>query len=484
MCQGPVWGNFLEPDLLQSLIRIDPSAGQSLVQQLYHGLRAAILEGRFLAGDTLPSTRKAAEHLALGRNTIVTAYELLAAEGFVTTAQGKRPVVVDIHRQDLSRQSIGLKLSARAVDALPIPERKGIMAPGSPDQKLFPADLWGRALRKAARHRQDGAEGYAHFSGLPELRSVLSEHLHRHRGLSVPPEDILVTSGTQASLMVCAHAFADSGEIALIEDPGYRSARASFMAAGLQVRPLGVDAQGALADEKAFSGAKITYVTPSTQYPSGVRMTLSRRQALLDVAKASNTLMIEDDYDSEFVWRGRGIASLGALSGGQGVITIGSAAKSLLPGLRIGWIAAPKRTGADLAKVQRKLGMAANVHAQAALAELMSSGNYRAHINKITSAYRQRMERLRHAIGQALGDMVETSEPDGGLQLVMRLPDRVDDAQLCKALNKAGFAVGRLQDYAFAPAAKALVIGFGNMSDRDADHFAMTLKQLVGTYVH
>jgi len=309
----------------------------------------------------------------------------LAAEGFIVTAQGKRPVVVDMLCQGDPRQASAFKLSARATHAISTPERKGVMAPGSPDPKLFPSDLWGRALRQAARHRQDGAEGYVHFSGLPELRGVLAEHLHRHRGLSVAPEDILVTSGTQSSLLICAHAFADYGDVALIEDPGYRSARASFMAAGLQVRPLGVDDDGALADSVIFAGAKIAYVTPSTQYPSGVRMTLARRQALLEVAKAHNTLLIEDDYDSEFVWRGRGIAALGALSARRGVITIGSAAKSLLPGLRIGWIAAPKGMGAELATIQRKLGIEADVHAQAALAEVMSSGSYRAHIAKITS---------------------------------------------------------------------------------------------------
>lgn len=470
----------MEPDLLPSLVGLDPQAPVALVQQIYHGLRAAILDGRVSQGDSLPSTRLAAQRLGVGRNSIVVAYELLAAEGFVVTAQGKRPRVAPIaaHPPVLSRPM--LALSRRALALAPTPDRQGAMAPGSPDPQLFPADLWGRALRRVARHRQDGAEGYAHFSGLPELRQVLAAHLHRHRGLSVDPEDILVTSGTQSSLLICAHAFTDAGDIALVESPGYRSASASFAASGLVCRALAVDAEGAMADEVAFAGAKIAYVTPSTQYPSGVRMTMARRQALLETAKAHGTVLIEDDYDSEFVWKGRGIAALGALAAGAGVVTIGSAAKSLLPGLRIGWICAPKGTAAELRQIQRRLGIAANVHAQAALADVMSSGSYRAHINRISQEYARRMQGLRAALIAAFGDRLRISTPDGGLQLVMALPDGVDDLPLCQALNAAGFGVGRLGDYALSDCGKGLVIGFGNMTDRQARDFVARVSDLIG----
>lgn len=469
----------MEPDLLPSLIALDPQAPLGLVQQIYHGLRAAILEGRVSQGDSLPSTRRAAQLLGVGRNSIVVAYELLAAEGCVVTAQGKRPVVAAIATHAPALPSAAPRLSHRALAIPPTQDRKGVMSPGSPDPQLFPADLWGRALRRAARHRQDGAEGYAHFSGLPELRQVLAGHLHRHRGLSVDPEDILVTAGTQSSLLICAHAFADAGDIALVESPGYRSAYASFAASGLACRPLAVDAEGAMADAGAFAGAKIAYVTPSTQYPSGVRMTMSRRQALLEQAKAHGTLLIEDDYDSEFVWKGRGIAALGALAAGEGVVSIGSAAKSLLPGLRIGWICAPKGTAEELRQIQRRLGIAANVHAQAALADVMSSGSYRAHINRISHEYARRMHSLRAALIAAFGDRLRISAPDGGLQLVMDLPEVVDDLQLCRSLNAAGFGVGRLADYALTACGKGLVIGFGNMSARQARDFVQRLADLI-----
>jgi len=470
----------MEPAVFTSLVTLDPEGPETLVALLYRGIRTAVLEGRLAPGEPLPSSRAASVLLGVGRNTVNAAYDLLFAEGVIDVRPGALPRVATLDVGKAPGTAAPLRLSDRATAAGATLRRglaEGRLAPGSPDPALFPADAWGRVLRRAARHRQDGAEGYAHFEGLPELRQVLADQLHRHRGLVCMPEEIVVTPGTQASLMIAAATFADPGEVALVESPGYISARATFQAAGLICRALPVDAHGADPAGAEMGGARLIYVTPSTQYPTGVRMPMPRRLALLEAARASGAVIVEDDYDSEFVWEGRGIAALAALPDAGHVVYLGSAAKSLLPGLRIGWMVAPKGSAEAVRAVQRRLGLAANVHAQAALAEFMAQGAYRAHIASISAAYRERLALLTSALTEALGDRVLLSNPEGGLQLMARLPEVNDDGPLRESLNAAGYAVSSLSDYFLDRPEQGLVIGFGTATARDARRFAEALAR-------
>lgn len=473
----------MEPGVFGSLIRLDPTASTTRVVQLYRAIRSAVLEGRLAAGEALPSSRTAADLLGVGRNTVNAAYDLLHADGVIDIRPGARPTVAALAAGKTTRDDRPARQSRRGQDALSQPRRglaEGRLAPGSPDPALFPADGWGRALRRAARHRQDGAEGYAHYEGLPELRKVLADQLHRHRGLTLTHDDIVVTPGTQASLMLCAACFADPGDVALVESPGYISARTTFAAAGLTCRALPVDSAGADPSRADFAGVRLVYVTPSTQYPTGVRMPVARRLALVEAARAADATVVEDDYDSEFVWEGRGIAALAALPSAGSVAYLGSAAKSLLPGLRIGWIAAPPGSAEVVRAVQRRLGLVANIHAQAALAEFMASGSYRAHIAHVSATYQQRLVRLSGALRDRFGARIRLSEPDGGLQLTVSIPGLHDDGPLREALNDDGFAVSSLSDYHLDGGEAGLVVGFGTATDRDIRQFPDALYRALG----
>ncbi|WP_284164945.1 PLP-dependent aminotransferase family protein [Frigidibacter sp. SD6-1] len=466
----------MEPLFLCPLPPLDRNADQTLAVQLYRALLAAIRAGD-LPGR-LPSSRAAAKVLGVARNTVNAAYDLLAAEGAIAIRRGAAPTILSpaaprptpAARNDLPRLSgRGRAIASLGEDR----DRPGPMAPGQPDPDLFPRDLWARLLRRAARLTSGAALGYRHYAGLPALRETLARRLAADRGMVVTADQILITPGAQASLTLLAMTLGDPGETALIEDPGYSGAKAAFRTAGLALHPLPVDTDGA--DCGQAPAARLIYLTPANQYPLGTRLSLARRAAVLAHARRHDAVIIEDDYDSEFLWHGRPIAAFQP-EAPERIVTIGTAAKALAPGLRLGWIVAPPGLAPALAAAQRTLGLAANVHAQSALAALIEDGRYRAHLSRIAATYGERGRAFARALRAIPG--VEVAEPSGGVQLAIRLTPGTE-ARAHTALIKAGFAPAALSTFCIGSGQEGLVAGFGDATpERIADFSAVLARAL------
>lgn len=461
--------------------RIMAQDAPSLRLRLYQALRHAIASGDLRPGERLPSSRQAAEGLAIARNTVNGAYDLLRAEGCLEIVPGRRPRIRAAIASAATPEGnqggemrhegrSGIRFSQRGEGlahdyrARARAQASGPFSPGEPDPKLFPADAWGRALRRVARRDYGARAGYRDPHGLPGLRSALADQLERHRGVRVAPDRILILPTVQSGLVLAANALADPGDLALVEDPGYAGARAAFAGAGLRLGAMPVDADGADVTAMTVPGTapRLIYVTPSTQYPTGARMALHRRMALLDQAHAQKAIILEDDYDSEFVWRGGEIAALQALDGDDRVIGFGTVAKSLLPGLRLAWMVVPASLVDDLRRAQRNLGLLANLHGQAALQDFLESGEYRAHLRRITRAYGERARMLVDGLQEVLGGRAQILRPDGGLQVCVPLPDNVQEAAVVAALQARGFAVAGFSGYHLEHGRSGLVIGFAH----------------------
>lgn len=469
----------MEPVSLNTLTAPSPDRQEPLAVQLYRDLLAAIVAGRVPTGR-LPSSRAAAEALGLSRNTVNTAYDLLRADGAVAISPGAAPKVLVTTAATAMRpagREANLGLSPRGqlwADTSRDRDRAAFMAPGQPDEGLFPKDEWARLLRRAARQPLGAAFGYSHYSGLPRLRTILARRLAADRGMVLSPEQILITPGTQAALTLIALTLASPGNCALIEDPGYGGARAAFAGAELILAPLPVDREGA--DPSGAPPAQLIYLTPANQYPLGHRLSVSRRRALIGHATRHNAVLIEDDYDSEFLWHGREIAALQGQAP-ERTVTLGTLSKALMPGLRLGWMVAPQNLAGPLAAAQRALGLAANVHAQAALADLIDSGRYRAHLMRIAARYGERGRALAAAARALPG--LRADDPEGGVQLAIHLPEGAEAACLA-ALHRAGFGTAALSSYALKAQLSGLVSGFADATPERIARFTNTLRGALG----
>ncbi|PZX13654.1 GntR family transcriptional regulator/MocR family aminotransferase [Palleronia aestuarii] len=473
---------MVKPLSLAILCRLDISRAEPLPVQIYRDLLAAIRDGRLRHGSRLPASRGAAGELGVSRGTINVAYDLLRAEGVIEVRPGAAPRVVAATEPPPFSQAVrAFAPSARGARLSVDPRREtagapeGIMAPGEPSETLFPRDEWGRALRRAARRMHGTRAAYGDPHGLPDLRLILSERLAQDRGVFADPGQILITTGTQGSLSLATRMTSDPHDLAAIEDPGYLGARVAFEGAGLRLATLPVDEHGARPDVLPEE-ARLIYLTPSNQYPTGVRLSHARRRVFLDRAEVMGALILEDDYDSEFHWRGREIAALAAEGPEARVIYAGSAAKVLMPALRIGWLVVPDALVDPFRAAARNCGLMANLHAQAALAEMMRSGRYRAQLGRIARVYAARGLALAEALDGI--DGLSVRPPDGGVQLAIRFEDGRSETEAIVALSAKGFSPSRLSRYMLTGCVSGLVVGF---ADATPERIALFVRTLIET---
>ncbi|QDG76621.1 PLP-dependent aminotransferase family protein [Labrenzia sp. PHM005] len=483
------------PKIPEGVCDLDRSSAVPLSQQIYRALREAVGQGRLKAGMRLPSSRSFAHQHAISRNTVNAAYELLKAEGIVEIRPGAAPVVVEgaspegsktdenVPRPVRGLSDRGRKL-AENLRGDSWGQRHGALQPGAPALDAFPYELWARCLRRAARTVQTPDLLYQNISGYPPLKKVLAEYLASERGVRASPDQVLIVPSMQAALAGISAALSDPGDTAWIEDPGYMGARTAFYGAGLNIKGLPVDEFGVL-PESLFNNdpsPRLIYVTPSHQYPFGARMPLARRLALIEAAAQLGATVLEDDYDSEFLFEGRPVAALQGLADAGEVIYMGTFSKSLLPGLRVSYVVVPKDLAGPLGSAFRNMGQLVNVHAQIALTDFIDSGHYRAHLKKIRTLYQQRGLALVGALKERLGNKISVDPPLGNVQVTVRLNEDLQDLKIARAMQARGYSVSPLSVcYLDAQPKPGLIIGFAGASDAQIQGGVSVLKEVLNS---
>lgn len=419
-------------------------------------LREAVADGRLGPGMRLPSTRALARDLAVSRRLVVEAYAQLTAEGLLEGRHGS-----------------GTFVSAAApTNATPGPGDGQVREtqrppydffPGSPDLGGFPRAAWLRAVRDVLREAPDAALHYPDPAGTPELRTALARHLARARGARARPDRIVVVTGARQGLALLGRALHASGhEQIAVEKPTLPLHVEVLRASGLRVRGVPVGAGGLDVAALAATGADAILATPAHQMPLGVALAPAARTALLDwAADRAGRVVIEDDYDAEFRYDRR---PLGALQGRapECVAYLGSASKTLAPGLRLGWLLLPAALVEPVREQKQLDDGGSGVLDQLALARLLESDAYDRHLRLA----RRRNRLRRDALQAALAEHVPGARLEGmaaGLHVVVRLPRPVPLGALTGAAYDRGVGVGGLP----SPdgSADALVLGYAGLSE-------------------
>jgi GntR family transcriptional regulator / MocR family aminotransferase len=398
-------------------IRLDRTL-RSQSQQVHAALRSAIIEGRLAPGTKLPSSRNLAEQLAVRRNAIVSAYEQLLGDGLVDAKHGAGTYV------------------AAELPAPTIVPPKAQVTIASSDRGAFslghtyvdPRLLQRLALalrRRVATATPDGL-GYGDPRGSTHLRTQIALHLAANRGIRCDPSCIIVVSGTQHAIRLCTDALLSPGDGVLMEDPGYYAAQTTFRVAGMKLVPVAVDTEGMALPQarKRILTAKAAYVTPSHQFPTGVTMSMPRRVALLDWAKATNAWIFEDDYDSEFRYDGPPLTALAGL-GVEHVIYIGTFTKTLFASLRLAYIVAPPAVVERAVVARAAIDRFPPGFMQDAVADLMADGELAAHMRRMRSRYREARDAVAAVLGKAAQGALRVTPPMQGLHMIAYLADGV-----------------------------------------------------------
>jgi GntR family transcriptional regulator/MocR family aminotransferase len=453
-------------------------------------LRAGILQGRISPGTRLPSTRDLAQTLRVGRNTVAAAFEQLVAEGYLESRVGDGTYVspalpdalLQVHAQRSptrrAKGSLPLQVSERhrAIVTTPMGGSADEHAPrafrtGIPALDAFPYGVWSRLVAQRWRNPTPDLFTYGDAAGYGPLRQAVADYLRAARGVHCSAEQVLITAGSQHALDLIAHVLLDPGDPVWIEDPGYRGARAALLGAGATLIPVPLDEEGLSvgAGVAACAQARMVYVTPSHQYPTGVTMSVARRLALLEWAHRANAWILEDDYDSEYRYHGHPLAALQGLDGAGSenrVLYTGTFSKVLYPGLRLGYLVAPTALVEPFTQALYLAHRYLSVFDQAVLTDFINAGHFARHIRRMRGLYARRQARLIAAINAELADYMTVNPAPAGLHLAGWLRPGLDDQQVAQLAAAQGVEVAPISGYTLAPPTRhGLVLGYAMLDD-------------------
>jgi GntR family transcriptional regulator / MocR family aminotransferase len=465
---------------------------EPLSRQIYLWFRQAILRRVMKAAERLPSTRELAEQLHVSRAVVVLAYEQLLAEGFVVGRAGSGTYIADVLAADragarTSRVKVRLSRYGRAVGAAakinfsgkPTAPLRYDFAYGRSDVEVFPFEMWRRMLLRNARKASVRGLDYGPTGGSVALREAISVHLRRSRAVICDPSQVIVVSGSQQALDLVARVLIDPGDRIAVEDPCYQGTREVLRTVGARILPVPVDRDG-LNPAELPEGARMVFVTPSHQFPTGAILPLPRRLSLVDWARRMDTLVVEDDYDGEYRYEDQSLQSLQGLDAEGRVIYIGTFSRTIFSSLRIGYLVVPRTLISVFTSAKWLCDRHTATLEQETLAEFISSGLYERHLRRVRRRNAARRATLRDAIGKYLGDRVEVTGFGAGAHVVLWPRARVSEPSVIARAASRGVAIYGVSPYSLTPPKPAgLMLGYSRMKEADIREGVRRLSEVL-----
>jgi GntR family transcriptional regulator / MocR family aminotransferase len=411
-------------------VRLDRSI-RNQSRQVHAALMSAIVDGLLSPGLKLPSSRALAEQLKVRRNTVVAAYEHLLSDGLVEARHGAGTYVA----AELPSLPSAPPAAAPQLESV----QRGAFALGNTRADALLLRRLGSSVRRCIVTATAEELGYGDPRGSARLRSQIAQNLAASRGIRCDPSCVMVVSGTQHAIRLCVDALLSRGDAIWMEDPGYYVARTTLSAAGMNLVPVPVDTEGIVvtAGLTADAAAKAAYVTPSHQFPTGVTMSMSRRVALLEWARSSQSWVFEDDYDSEFRYAGPPLTALAGI-GGERVIYVGTFTKILFASLRLGYVVLPPSAIDRVITARAAFDRFPPRFMQDAVADLMADGTLSAHTRRMRTYYREARDVVAEVLTRAARGTLRVVVPTQGLHLIAYLPRRVPRRVATQIKKRAG----------------------------------------------
>lgn len=451
-------------------------APASLRQQVYQRLRAAIEDGTFAPGARLPPSRDHALALGVARNTVLWALERLRAEGYVVARVGDGSYVAPA----IAGLASGGARQAPSLPAAAVLSQRGRLIAdtalrwqppttppvafriGYPAVDAFPFGVWERLARRMAERDQHATARYLDPAGHPPLRRAIAQWLLVSRGIRCEPGQVLVTSGSQQGIDLIVRLLLDPGDEVLVEDPGYPGIRACLQGHGAAVRSVAVDAEGLViaAGAARWPAARLVVVTPTHQFPLGVRMSLARRLELLAWARRSGGWIVEDDYDGEFQYGTHRIPALCSLRDAERVLYVGTFSKTLHPGLRLGFVVLPATLVDAFASAKALTDRHSPGEAQERLARFIDDGHLLRHLRRMRETYLERQALTIAALDRASHGALRLAPSEQGMHLLHEAPDGHRDVLLSDRAREAGVFLAPLSAYAIESRRRGWVFGY------------------------
>ena len=443
-------------------IKLSKKSATPLYTQLYEQFRAMILSNRLRPGDRLPASRNLAKELGVSRVIISQGYEQLMMEGYLIGKTGSGTFVNDTLPDNLlnaekidsvkskietnqnsisTNKNIPLLFDASGLSAFQI---------GTPSLDFFPYKTWNNVGAKILKELKGFNLGYGDTLGYLPLRKAIASYLRVSRAVSCETEQVIVVTGSQLGLNLIVECLLKKGDKVWMEDPGYHGAVAAFSNAGTAICPVPVEEDGLNIKYaiRKFSDARLAYVTPSHQFPLGSTLSHAKRLQLLAWAKQNQMWVLEDDYDSEFRYKGNPLASLQGMDAAGVVIYSGTFSKVLFPGLRLAYLVLPSIDMVNkFRQIKINIDRQSPIMEQLILSRFMEEGYFLRHIRKMRLLYDERQTILIKLMHEYLGDYFRLNISASGMHLICWLSDKINTIKFQQEIKKEKLVVSFVSDF-------------------------------------
>ncbi|MBE9167776.1 PLP-dependent aminotransferase family protein [Pleurocapsales cyanobacterium LEGE 06147] len=480
-------------------IFLDRTSAIPIYQQLAEKLRHAVLEGRLKPNQKLPSSRTLAKSLNISRFTVTQSYEQLESEGYLETRCGAGTYVcsqipddwlqskaIELVAAQSSRSSVLSQFGNNLISVKHLevsePENEISFRYGNPAVEFFPISQWRRLLSRHCKNSPTLLHYTPDAAGYFPLRVEIANYLGRSRAVRCTPEQVIIVNGSQQALNLIARPILDPGDWVAMEDPGYLGARYCFRGQGANLQPIAVNSEGldveALA--RCHQKFKLVYVTPSHQFPTGVTLTLAQRIALLQWAQTTETLIIEDDYDSEYRYGEQPIPALQGMDRSQSVIYVGTFSKTMFPSLRIGYLVVPLSWISLVSKAKWLCDRASSLLEQYALTDWIAEGHFERHIRRMRHLYNLRRQVLIEAFQNYFGSRITILGANAGIHVMVKIETGLSDDMVIQKAAGVGVGLISAREYYWKPQHQGeFIFGYAQLEETQIEQGIFKLSQIL-----